>query len=132
MKREGKEGTADEAGKENGAEEKFSFAKGERLLKSQDFTRVRKDGRRLYSRSFTVFALPNALGKRRLGLSVGARVADSPGRNRIKRLIREFYRLNKGSFPDSTDILISVKAVDNIKGYRDLEEEFRKVFRRSP
>lgn len=126
MKREGKEGTV------CGAEEKLSFPKGERLLKSRDFTGVRKDGKRLYSRSFTVFILLNALGKRRLGLSVGARVADSPGRNRVKRLIREFYRLNKGFFPDSSDILISVKTVDNIKGYRDLEEEFRKVLRRSP
>ncbi|MBI5827044.1 MAG: ribonuclease P protein component [Deltaproteobacteria bacterium] len=132
MKRGGKEGTVNGAGKDCGAEKKLSFPKGERLLKSQDFTRVRKDGKRLYSRSFTVFILPNALGKRRLGLSVGARVADSPGRNRVKRLIREFYRLNKGSFPDSSDILISVKTVDNIKWYRDLEEEFRKVLRRSP
>lgn len=132
MRREGKEGTVNGAGKASGAEKKFSFPKGERLLKSQDFTGVRKDGKRLYSRSFTVFILPNALGKRRLGLSVGARVADSPGRNRVKRLIREFYRLNKGSFPDSSDILISVKTVGNIKGYRDLEEEFRKVLRRSP
>ncbi len=132
MRREGKEGTVSGDGKASGGEKKFSFPKGERLLKSQDFTGVRKDGKRLYSRSFTVFILPNALGKRRLGLSVGARVADSPGRNRVKRLIREFYRLNKGSFPDSSDILISVKTVGNIKGYRDLEEEFRKVLRRSP
>lgn len=131
MKREGEEGMVHGAGKDRGAEKKSSFSRGERLLKSEDFIRVRKDGERLYSRSFTVFILRNTLERRRLGLSVSARVADSPGRNRVKRLIREFYRLNKGSFPDSSDILISVKTVDNIKGYRDLEEEFRKVLRRS-
>lgn len=124
MKREGKEGSSN---KQDGAEKKFSLAKSERLLKSQDFATVRKDGKRFHTRSFTVFIQPNALGKRRLGLSVSARVADSPGRNRIKRLLREFFRLSKDAFPDFSDILISVKTVDNIKGYRDLEEEFRKV-----
>ena len=124
MEREGKKGSVN---KRDGAEKKFSFVRSERLLKSQDFTSVRKDGKRLHTRSFTLFILPNVSGKRRLGLSVSARVADSPGRNRIKRLLREFFRLSKDAFPDSSDILISVKTVDNIKGYRDLEEEFRKV-----
>ena len=126
MEREGKEGPAN---KRDGAEKKFSFAKSERLLKSEDFTRVRKDGKRLHTRSFTVFILPNVPGKRRLGLSVSSRVADSPGRNKIKRLLREFFRLNKDAFPDSSDILVSVKTVNNVKRYGDMEEEFRKVFK---
>lgn len=132
MKSEVNEGMVNGAGKDCAAEaeKEFSFPKGERILKSQDFTRVRKDGKRIYSRSFTVFILSNTLGKKRLGLSVGAKVADSPGRNRVKRLIREFFRLNKGSFPESSDVLISVKTVENIKGYGDLEEEFKKVLMR--
>lgn len=126
MERDGKEGSVN---KRDGVEKKFSFAKSERLLKSRDFTRVRKDGKRLHTRSFTVFILPNVLGKRRLGLSVSSRVADSPGRNRIKRLLREFFRLNKDAFPDSSDILVSVKTADNVKKHGDMEEEFRKVFK---
>ncbi len=100
-----------------------SFAKSERLLKPAEFVKARKLGTRFHTRSFTLFILPNGLGRRRLGLSVSARVGNSVRRNRIKRLLREFFRLNKNSFPDETDILISVKNAENVKGLREVKEE---------
>jgi len=38
--------------------------------------------------------LPNGLNESRLGITVTNQVANSPGRRRIKRLIREVFRLN--------------------------------------
>lgn len=101
----------------------YSFARSERLLKPDEFVKVRKSGKRFYTKSFTVFILPNSLGRRRLGLSAGSRVGNAVRRNRIKRLLREFFRLNKGSFPDETDILISVKNAGYVNGLRDVESE---------
>ncbi|MBI5642339.1 MAG: ribonuclease P protein component [Deltaproteobacteria bacterium] len=101
----------------------FSFSKNERLLRPEEFAKVRKLGKRYYTKSFVLYLLPNELDIQRLGLSVGAKAGNAVRRNRIKRLVREFFRLNKVSFPESSDILISVKSASHIKDYKDVEAE---------
>jgi ribonuclease P protein component len=108
--------------------EGFSFPKGERILKPDDFSRVRKTGKRVSTRSLTVYMLPTEAGVRRLGLSVSSRVGNSVVRNRVKRLLREAFRLNKGSFPGSSDILVSVKSAAWIKDLNDCKQELSKIF----
>lgn len=105
----------------------FSFPKEERLLGPEDFTRVRRTGKRLSTRSFNLFILSNDLGRRRLGIAVSSKAGGAVKRNRAKRLLREFYRLNKPLFPASADILITVKGLEHIKGLKDVEEELKKA-----
>jgi ribonuclease P protein component len=78
----------------------FFFTKQERLKNFQDFKRVYSGGKRLKTRNFIIYVLPNDLGWPRLGLAVSAKITNSPGRSRVKRLLREFFRLNKACFTD--------------------------------
>lgn len=80
----------------------YSFTKEDRLKSPRDFKRVCTRGKRVRTRSFVVYALPNGNENPRLGLTVSARTANSPGRARIKRLLREFFRLNKTRFSTAT------------------------------
>ncbi|MBI5682024.1 MAG: ribonuclease P protein component [Deltaproteobacteria bacterium] len=100
-----------------------SFTKQERLLKKQDFIGAASNGKRIWAKNFTIFIKPNDKGVRRLGLSVSRKVGTAVKRNRIKRLLREFFRLNKELFPSSSDISISVKQGCSPEGYRDVMGE---------
>ncbi|MBQ9118117.1 MAG: ribonuclease P protein component [Clostridia bacterium] len=63
-----------------------------RLKKEKDFQRVFHKGKRLFSPSLTMIYFPsNAL---KMGISIGKKHGKSVQRNRIKRLIREAFRLN--------------------------------------
>jgi ribonuclease P protein component len=57
----------------------------------------------------SVFALPNSLGHPRLGLAVPRRVGTAPKRNRIKRLLREAFRLLQHDWPRGYDLVINVR-----------------------
>jgi len=51
----------------------------------------------------------NAKGVKRLGITVTKKAGNSVKRNRIKRLLREYFRLNKELFPDKLDVIIMAK-----------------------
>jgi ribonuclease P protein component len=58
-----------------------------------------------------LYVMPNALGHARLGLAVPRRVIPlASGRNRLKRLMRELFRLMQDGLP-SLDMVARVKAV---------------------
>jgi ribonuclease P protein component len=46
-----------------------------------------------------VFTMPNGRAFHRLGLSIGKRVGGATERNRVKRMIREAFRLSQHALP---------------------------------
>jgi ribonuclease P protein component len=65
---------------------------------------------------------------RRLGLVVGRKAGGAVSRNRIKRLIREFFRLNREKMPESSDLIVVAKEKIEIKGYHEVFEELKVIF----
>ena len=53
--------------------------------------------------------LANTLAYNRLGISVQRKAGNAVRRNRIKRLIREVFRLHRDRFPQSADIVLTVR-----------------------
>jgi len=58
-----------------------------------------------------------------LGVTVGKKTGKAVKRNRVKRLIREFFRLNKVCFPQGYDIVIIAKKNASYLDLRRTEEE---------
>src|SRR4051812_45861718 len=91
------------------AERAFSFSKSKRVRSRVEFSAV-FDAKVRHSRGpLTAYALPTSEPTPRLGLSVPRKVGPAPRRNRIKRLIRESFRLMQHDFPQPYDLIIVVR-----------------------
>ncbi len=77
----------------------YGFRPHERIRRSADFQRVKDAGRRAKTPHFSLNFIPNNLEHHRLGLVVQKRFWCAARRNRIKRVIREWFRLNKDRIP---------------------------------
>jgi ribonuclease P protein component len=69
-----------------------------------------------------VWACPNELDHPRLGLAIGRRVGGAVTRNRIKRRVREAFRLTQHQWPRGYDVVVSAEAHEAMTAgaYRDL------------
>lgn len=79
---------------------KKDFGKRRRLLKASDFNRVFKQGKRQSVPEFTLAFRVRPLKEGqtvppRLGLSVSRKAGKSVQRNKLKRRLREIFRLNQ-------------------------------------
>lgn len=81
-----------------------------RLTGARQFERVRAARTSKRIDPLTVFAAPNALDYSRLGLAISRRVGRATARIRLKRLLREAFRLSQHELPAGYDFLISVRA----------------------
>jgi ribonuclease P protein component len=91
-------------------EARYSFPKTKRVRSRVDFSAVFEAKVRHSRGPLTAYALPTNQPSPRLGLSVSRKVGTAPRRNRIKRLIREAFRLMQHDFPRPYDLIIVVRA----------------------
>ena len=94
------------------AERRYTFTKQQRIRSRIDFSAVFEKGIKQTRGPLAAVAVPTSHSKPRLGLSVSRRVGTAPRRNRIKRLIREAFRLMQHDFPRSYDLVIIVRPHD--------------------
>ncbi|MBE7035485.1 MAG: ribonuclease P protein component [Ruminococcaceae bacterium] len=79
------------------------------LKKNELFLQVYKKGKRSYHKNFTLHYLPNGLDYNRLGIKTGKKLAGAVGRNRIRRLVKESYRLLEPEFKCGFDLIFASK-----------------------
>lgn len=86
-----------------------SFPKTARLRKRSDFLRLSRTGKKVHSANFVVISRTNDTGETRLGITVSGKVGNAVVRNRIKRLLREYFRRRRQALRPGLDILIIVR-----------------------
>jgi len=80
-----------------------------RLRRKREFDAAYARGRRMGDGYFAVTASANDANVPRLGLAVAVRVAgNSVGRNRIRRIVRESFRLHQRELP-AVDLVVSAR-----------------------
>jgi ribonuclease P protein component len=91
------------------AERTYTYPKSHRLGGRLQFAAVFNAKVRESRGPLNAYALPNDLGHARLGISISRRVGTAPKRNRIKRLLRESFRLMQHDLPRGYDFVIVVR-----------------------
>jgi ribonuclease P protein component len=104
-----------------------TFPKQFRLLRRAEFRRVYEEGQRRTASLCTVFLRSNGLPHSRLGITVPARVGRAVLRNRIKRRLREIFRLNRTSLPAGWDIVVNPRAQAAEAEFTKFEREFLRL-----
>ena len=93
----------------------------ESLKKNKDFQIVFKNGKSRANKYLIMYVLKNSLDRNRIGISVSKKVGNSIVRHRIKRLVKESYRLHENMFNSGLDIVVIVRITAKNAGYHDIE-----------
>lgn len=112
---------------------RFSFTKADRILKRSEFIALSKLGRRVQNNDFIAYFLPALHNHSRVGVTVTKKVGQAVERNRIKRLVREYFRLNRHCLSGKWDINIIAKrqsaGITSERAFRSLENIFDRISR---
>ena len=98
-------------------------------LKNREFQTVYESGVSFANRNLGMYVLPNNKEENRIGISVSKKVGNSVVRHRVKRIIRESYRLNCDNVKNGLDIVIIARKEAKEKSYQELEQSMLHLYR---
>ena len=109
---------------------RFRLRKEDRIRRSSEYGRVMREGVRYRTPHFHIRMLKNPQGVTRLGIAIGKRAGKACARNRIKRRLKEYLRLNREKMPPETDIVfIALNGAAALETYQ-LNEELERFFQK--
>lgn len=89
---------------------------------NKEFKRLYYKGGSFVSDRVVLYVLPNRMKQNRLGITVGKKIGKAVRRNRVKRQIRECYRLYEPLLPEGYDFCFVARS-------RAAEGDFQKLYR---
>lgn len=103
------------------------------LKKNYEFKIVLKKGKRYGGRQIEIFVLKNKEPVNLLGIAVSKKAGNSVYRNRIKRLIRESYRLLEDDIKtgNSFVILWNKKLDKHDADFNIISEDMKNIFKKA-
>jgi ribonuclease P protein component len=105
------------------------FGREERLRKRREFLAVQGGGRKIHLPHLLVIIRPNQ-GRRRIGITVSAKVGGAVERNRIKRLLREVWRRDRELLPQALDFVFIAKKNATAATFEGLRAQLADLARR--
>ncbi len=94
------------------------------VKENYEFRRIYRKGRSAVSPCLVVYCQKNRRGQSRLGVTVSTKLGHAVVRNRVRRRLREIYRLNREKMPAGYDIIIVARVRAAETPYRKLERHY--------
>ena len=104
----------------------------EAIKKNSEFIKLYKSGKFYIGKMMVVYVLFNNKGKNRIGISTVKNFGSSVLRNRMRRLVKENYRLMEDDIKTGWDIVFSIKKIkETVPVYDDVEREMRVLLKKA-
>ena len=92
------------------------------VKENYEFRRIYRKGKSAVSPQLVIYCQRNRRGHSRLGVSVSTKLGCAVVRNRVRRRIREIYRLNKAKMLPGYDLIVVARV-------RAVETDYQKLDR---
>ena len=94
----------------------------ESLKKNYEFQDVYKNGKSYANKYLVMYVVENHTQVNRLGISVSKKVGNSVVRHRVKRLVKESYRLHENIFNSGLNIVVIARKSAASASYEEIEK----------
>lgn len=88
----------------------YRFGRDKRITRKQEIERAFAGRCTAGDERLVVYAVPNDLAQPRMGVTIGRKHGGAVRRNRIRRLLREAFRLEQHNLPGGFDLLLVPRA----------------------
>lgn len=111
---------------------RLRFGRAARIKQSRDFARVRQEGQRTVCGCLIAnwHALPTD-HPARLGVVVSGKIGGSVIRSRVRRLLRETFRLHQHDLAHPVELVLVARQSITGRGLRDVEKDFLTALNRA-
>lgn len=102
------------------------------IKKDSDFRKVYQRGKSLSDRNLVIYTMKNKSDKSRIGISISKKVGKAHERNRIRRCIKEAYRLNiDDKVLGGYDLVFIARINAADKDYKELERSLKYICKKA-
>ena len=100
------------------------------LKKNHEFKRLYGKGKKAASQYAVVYCKRTGRPYNRLGITVSSKLGGAVQRNRIRRRLKEIYRLNEGKLSLGYDVIIVARITSRYAAYHEIEGSVLSLFRK--
>ena len=97
------------------------------IKNNYEFRRLYNGGKSAATGLIAVYCKRNRRGASQLGITVGTKVGNAVVRNRVRRRLKEIYRLHEPTIRRGFDIVVVARSKSRYATYQQLEADFLRL-----
>lgn len=98
-----------------------------RIRKNMEFKDIYKHGKNYWNRNLILYVKKNDLNETRVGYTITKKIGNAVVRNKLRRRMKEIYRLNFHNIKEGYDLVFIAKRSLKDISYKELEGSMKHI-----